>query len=86
MTKAEIAKIVNELKPHIEAAIRQAIAEGVPPQAARYPKAPAEREQTAADVTTTFMENLKRPLYQKRQAAAPGVEVTSRPNSAAPRS
>jgi hypothetical protein len=40
MTTAEIAKIANGLKPQIEVAIRQAIAEGVPPQPARYSKSP----------------------------------------------
>jgi hypothetical protein len=48
LTKSDIAKIAAELKPHIEAVIREAIAERL-----------KEREQTSAGGAGSFMANLQ---------------------------
>jgi hypothetical protein len=58
MTKSEIQKIVDELKPHLEAVISEAVG-------ARL----AEPENASATTASSYMQNLQRALDEKRQRA-----------------
>jgi hypothetical protein len=59
VTKSEIAKLANQLKPHLEKIIAQTIA-------ARL----AQREQTSPNGAGGFMQSLQRALDEKRRKAA----------------